>query len=178
VTHRPTKPSRAVDRNGDFSLGIIGGSYVSGYETGGGFGDMGLGITAEYRPLEAIGLELSTTLHDESWDDDTQRINRPTQASVNLYAFPWTRVSPYVTTGLTWNKRSVQDTFFDGLSDTTVVAEDTLFGPHAGLGIEFALGENASINFDGTYTGFLNISDNDPTLPVAVQGTMGLNVYF
>ena len=175
---RTTEDTRAVDREGDFGIGLIGGSYMSGYDMGGGYGDMGLGLSAKLRPVESLGLELSYAVHDQSFEDDTERINRPLQASAQLYAFPWTRVSPYFTAGLTWNNRTINDTFYDGLVTREVTAEDTLFGPHAGLGVEFAVGENAAINFEGRYIGFVDVDLDDPSAPSAMQGNMGLSFYF
>lgn len=181
VVHKSTRKvedTRAVDRDGDFAIGITGGSYMTGYDMGGGYGDMGLGLSAKLRPVEALGLELSYSVHDQNFEDDTERTNRPLQASAQLYAFPWTRVSPYISAGLTWNNRSIQDTFFDGFATREVTAEDTLFGPHAGLGVELAVGENAAINFEGRYIGFVDVDLEDPSAPSAVQGNMGLSFYF
>lgn len=175
-----TKPTRAVNRNGDFGIGMRAGSYMTGYENGGGYGDMGLGLTARFRPVESIGLEVSYDHHSQSWDDGSERINNPLQASVNVYAFPWTRVSPYMTAGLTWNNRQINDDYYDDASmEYTVVSQqDTLFGPHAGLGMEFAIGDSAALNFEGRYISYLNQDDTDISAPNAVQGTMGLSFYF
>ena len=173
-----SRPRRAVDRNGDFGIGVTGGSYMAGYEGGGGFGDMGLGLTAQLRPVEAIGLQVRYAQHSQTWDDGTERINQPLQASVNLYAFPWTRVSPYLSAGLTWNHRDIQDEYWDGFQYRTVQADDTLFGPHGGLGVEFAVGQSAAVNFEADYIGYLNRQPDDPTGPSALQATMGLNFYF
>lgn len=175
-----TKPTRAVNRNGDFGIGLSAGSYMTGYENGGGYGDMGLGLTARFRPVEAIGLEVSYAHHSQSWDDGSERINNPLQTSVNVYAFPWTRVSPYATVGLTWNNRQINDDYYDddSMEYTVVSQQDTLFGPHAGLGMEFAIGDSAALNFEGRYVSYLNMDDADISAPNAVQGTMGLSFYF
>ena len=177
---RTEAPKRAVNRNGDFGFGLRAGSYMSGYDNGGGYGDMGLGINAEFRPVEAIGLAASWDHYNQSWEDGTQRINNPLQASVNLYAFPWSRVSPYGTVGLTWNSRQINDTYTDDFTGQTTVAtvEDTLFGPHAGLGMQFAIGDNAALNFEGRFVNYLGVEVDDPSVPNAVQGSMGLNFYF
>jgi len=178
VIEEAEAPTRAVDRNGDLGIGITAGTYGSGYDMGGEYGDMGLGLQLEWRPVESVGLELAYQHHSETWDDTAQRLNNPMQASVQLYAFPWTRVSPYLSAGLTLNERSVSDTFYDGLNYQHVETSETLFGPHAGLGVEFALGENMAVDFEGKYIGYLDVADEDPSLPGAVQGTMGLSVYF
>ncbi|MEL6341783.1 MAG: outer membrane beta-barrel protein [Myxococcota bacterium] len=173
-------PNRKVDRNGDFGFGLRAGTYSSGYEGGGGYGDFGLGLTARFRPVEAVGLEFAYEHHSETFDENTERINNPLQASVQLYAFPWTRVSPYVTAGLTWNNRSVNDDYFDASVGQTRVAEETgtLFGPHGGLGLELAIGDNAALNIEGRMVGYLNQEPDDLSANTAVQGTMGLNFYF
>jgi hypothetical protein len=172
------EPTRAIDRNGDVSLGVRGGSYMSGYDDGGGYGDMGLGAAVRYRPAEAVGLELSWQHHSQTWSDSSERTSDPISASVELFAFPWSRVSPYVLTGVTWNPRSVSDTYSDGWNLQHVEAADTLFGPHAGLGLELAVGKNVSVNFEGKATGYLNVAEGDATAPGAMAGTMGLNFYF
>lgn len=170
---------RAVDRNGDLAVGIRAGSYHSAYDNGyGAFGDFGMGIGLRYRPVESLGLELGWQYHDETFSSDTERITRPLQASVQLFAFPWTRVSPYFTAGLTWTGRSYSDTYYDGFTYKREVQDSTLFGPHAGIGLEFAVGENVAIDLEGRTIGYLNVDDEDNSLNGALQGTMGLNFYF
>ena len=171
-------PSRAVDRNGDLAIGVSAGSYGSAYDTGGGYGDMGLGLGLEWRPTEALGLDLAYSHHSENWEDDSERVHDLVQGSMKLYAFPWTRVSPFVSGGLTLVDRDLEDTFYDGFAERTVVTEEALFGPHVGLGIQFGIGQSAALDFEGRYIGFLNVEDDDPSVPGAVQGTMGLKVYF
>ena len=153
---------------------------MSGYAGGGGYGDMGLGLAAEFRPVEAVGLELAWMHHSETWDDNSERTNDPLQASVNLYAFPWTRVSPYFSAGLTWNGRQISDEYFNGrtLEYQVVDTSDTLFGPHAGVGVEFAIGDSAALNFEAQYIGYIDVDDTDASAPSATQGTMGMNFYF
>ncbi|MES2644156.1 MAG: hypothetical protein V4850_32020 [Myxococcota bacterium] len=168
-------PVRKVERARTFAVGIRGGSYMGGYNVGGGgFGDAGLGIAARYRPVESVGLEVSWMHHDQTWDDGSERVYQPLQASVQLFGMPWTKVNPYVLAGVTITGRSVQD----NLGFTTVSEDSTLWGPHAGLGLELGLGKKASVNFDVRYAGYLNKPENDLTVPGAVQGNMGLNFYF
>lgn len=171
-------PTRAIDRSNSFGVGLSSGSYNSGYKAGGGYGDMGIGLTATYRPVEAVGFELAWTHYDQSWDETSERIHEPVQASVNLYAFPWTRVSPYVTLGLTQTGRDVEDTWFDGYSQTTTTTEQTVFGPHAGLGLEFALGSTAAFDLEARHISYLDVEKGDPSARTALQGTMGLKFYF
>ena len=89
-------------------------------------------------------------------------------------------MSPYATLGLTWNSRSITDSYYNTESFSYDVAEaqDTLFGPHAGLGLELALGESAALNFEGRYINYLNVEQDDVSAPAAVQGTAGVNFYF
>jgi hypothetical protein len=168
------EPTRAVDRNRSLSLGMRGGTYASGYERAGGYGDLGLGLALRYRPVEAVGLELSWMHHSDSFDEHSQRDQDPISASVQLFAFPWTRVSPYALVGLTVTPRSVEDS----LGAYEYQAFDALAGPHAGLGLEFAVGEKASLNFEGRVVSYIDRQEDDIALPGAVQGTMGLNFYF
>ena len=175
-----TTPTRAIDRNGDFAFGLRGGTYGTEYLGGGGYSDAGIGLTARFRPVESIGLEVAYEHHSQNFEDDTERINNPLQTSVQVYAFPWTRVSPYATLGLTWNSRSLTDTYYNNETFSYDVAEaqDTLFGPHAGLGLELALGDSAALNFEGRYINYLNVEQDDVSAPAAVQGTAGVNFYF
>ncbi len=191
--HRPPPPRRVVvtsapppkrakkapaifkDRTGQFSLGLTGGSLVSGYESGSSFGDFGLGLTGRYRATEALGLELS-------WNHfrggEGERATSPLSVSAQAFAFPTGRVNPYALAGITFTGRDFDDTFCDGEDFTTFVADDTLFGPHAGLGIEFAVGKNATVNLEGRLGGYLNLEEGDPTVPVSMQGRAGVNFYF
>jgi opacity protein-like surface antigen len=176
--HQVSEPTRALDRTNTFGVGLSAGSYNSGYKAGGGYGDMGIGLTATYRPVEAVGFEIAWTHYDQSWDENTDRIHEPVQASVNLYAFPWSRVSPYATLGVTQTGRDVQDTWFDGLTEQTTTTQQTVFGPHAGLGVEFAMGSTAALDLETRYISYLDVEEGDPSASSAVQGTMGLKFYF
>ncbi|MDP2316408.1 MAG: outer membrane beta-barrel protein, partial [Pseudomonadota bacterium] len=168
-------PERKVERARTFAVGIRGGSYMGGYNVnGGGFGDAGLGVAARYRPVEAVGLEVSWMHHDQTWEDGSERVYQPLQASVQLFGMPWTKVNPYVLAGVTITGRDVKD----NLGFTTVSQDSTLWGPHAGVGLELGVGKKASVNFDVRYTGYLNKPADDLTVPGAVQADMGLNFYF
>lgn len=168
-------PKRAVNHEGDLSVGIRGGSYVSGYKNGDSFGDAGLGLAARYRPIEPLGLELAWTYHDQSWTKGSERIEQPLTASVELFAFPWTKVNPYALAGVTVTQRNVDEHFDFG---PTYTSNQTLWGPTGGVGIEFGLGKQASLNFDARWTGYVNKPVDDPSVAGAFQGNMGLNVYF
>ncbi len=172
---RTVAPKRAVNHEGDLSVGIRGGSYISGYKNGDSFGDAGLGIAARYRPVESVGLELAWTYHDQSWTKGSERIEQPLTASVQLFAFPWTKVNPYALAGLTVTQRNIEEHFDLGQTYTT---NQTLWGPTGGVGIEFGLGKQASLNFDARWTGYVNKPVDDPSVAGAFQGNMGVNVYF
>jgi len=168
VSEAPPLPSRAVDRNDSFRLGFQGGTYNSAfYDGAAGFGDAGIGFNAAYRPVESVGFELTHTYFDNTFDEASTRQTSTSQASVNVYAVPWKRVSPYLNLGASMSRRS-----YDGVD-----IHSTAYGPHAGLGLEFAVGERAAIDLRGQYIGYLNVAD-DAQVPGALQGTGGLSFYF
>ncbi len=170
---------RAVDRTGDLGIGITTGSYMSTYRGGeGSYGDFGLGLSLTYRPVEALGLEVAWSHHSESWESDSERDSDPLSASAKLYAMPWTRVSPYLSLGVTATQREFEDTYFDGFRTQTATIDDTLVGPHIGLGVELAIGQSAALDFEGRLIGYTNKDPADPAAPVAGQATGGLKFYF
>jgi hypothetical protein len=181
-TFVPT-PKRSVDRAGTLSLGIRGGTYLSGYESatrpeGVGYGDFGLGVAARARLAEPLGIEVSWQHHDQSFEEGSSRVTQPLSASVQLFAVPWATVSPYALAGVTWTTRTIDDSYFDGVTQNSVQIEDELFGPHIGFGVELNMSESASINFEARSIGYLNVAKDDPSLPSSLQGTMGLNLHF
>ncbi len=171
-------PTRSIDRTGMFSLGVRGGSFMSGYDDGPGYGDFGLGIAARYRLAEALGLEVSWLYHDQTWDESTERISQPLSASFELFAFPWARVSPYALAGVTWTNRNYDDEVTIRGATDEYRTDDVLFGPHGGVGIEFAVGQQASVNFEARAIGYMNQERDDCSTAGAVQATMGANFYF
>jgi opacity protein-like surface antigen len=173
------EPERQVDRTRSFSIGVRGGSYLSGYHGGPGYGDFGMGLAARYRASEALGFELAWQYHDQSWTEQTERINAPLSASVELFAFPWTRFNPYVFAGLTWTGRNYQDPIYEGgLNGQVVSINDSLFGPQGGIGLEFGVGERASVNLESRFIGYVNKAPEDPSRAGAVQANLGFNFYF
>lgn len=172
---RAQGPKREVNREGDFSLGVHGASYLSNFGPGEGYGDAGLGLTLRYRPIESLGFEAAWTYHDASWSADTSRIQQPLQVSAQVFAFPWSRVSPYVLAGVTMNDRNLDQPL---AREPDLQTEDTLWGPHAGVGIEFALGKSVALDFDARFIGYVNKTPEDPSAAGAFQGNMGLNFYF
>jgi len=170
-------PSRAIDRNGAFSIGMTGGTYASGYDLGGEFSDFGMGVNARFRPVEGLGFEVAYSTHDDTFDSDTERTTKMLSPSVQVFLAPWTRFSPYASLGLTWTERSYNDTWTDGFDQHHTSTTDGSFGPHVGVGLELALGQNAAINFEARALGYLDTQE-DGTVPGAVQTTVGANWYF
>lgn len=169
----PRKPD--VERAGKFSLGVRGASYISGFhEGGGGYGDAGLGLAARYRIIDPLGIEAQWTYHDQSWSQETARIQQPLSVSAQLFAFPWTKVNPYVLAGVTFTDRNLDQPLATG----TFATDQALWGPHGGVGLEFGLGKDVSLNFDARWIGYVNKPVDDPALAGAFQGNMGLNFYF
>jgi len=171
-------PDRAVDRANSVAVGLKMGSLASGYFDGGVYGDLGVGLAGRYRPAESVGLQMDLTHHAQSWGADTERSQTLAAGSVQLFAFPWTRVSPYALGGVTYDARNIQDDIYTGDSSATVIANDSLWGLHGGLGVELAMGQNLALDFEGRYIGYLDKSPTDPSLPGAFQFTGGLMVHF
>jgi hypothetical protein len=179
VQASPAEPERSVDRTGTFAVGLRGGSYLSGYSGGPGYGDFGMGLAARYRASEALGFELAWQYHDQSWTRTTDRINTPLSASVELFAFPWTRFNPYVFGGLIWTGRNYDDPIHQGSWDSQrVTVNDTLFGPQGGVGLELGVGQKASVNMEARFIGYVDKPVNDPSSPGAMQADLGFNFYF
>lgn len=172
-------PERAVDRDDTLAIGLKAGSLLSGTETGQLYGDLGLGLMGRYRPAESVGLQLDLSHHaGESVFNGSSSVRNQTQVagSVALFAFPWTRVSPYALGGVTWNARSLHDEYYGVESTTLVGVNDALWGLHGGLGLELALGDSFALDLEGRYVGWL---DRGPVDPLgAIQGTAGLTFHF
>ena len=170
VTAAPADPPRKVSRAGEFSLGVRGGSYMSTYDyPSSAYGDLGLGLAGRYRFSDAFGLELAALHHDQSWDADTSRVSQPVSLSAEVFAFPWTRFNPYFLAGITWTTRDYDDTLWvpadiDPGNSVTVQRQDTLFGPHGGLGIEIGVGESWAVNAEWRWVGYLDKAASDPSL--------------
>lgn len=155
-------PMRQVDRGNSFTLGIKGGSFLSGTSAGAIYADPGLGLMARYRPVESVGLQLDVTHHSSAIVD---RAQTQAAASLALFAYPWSRVSPYVLGGATWNGTSV---FENGVGQREI-----LTGLHGGLGMHFGIGQRVGLEFEGKYIGYLGRAGRDPL--GALQGTAGLS---
>ena len=170
-------PRRAIDRKGAFSVGLTTGSYASGYDLGGDFSDFGLGVNARFRPVEGLGFELGYSVHDETFDNETQRTTTMLQPSVQVFVAPWSRVSPYASVGVTYTEREHDDLWSDGFDEYHSKFKNQSFGPHAGIGLEIALGQNAAIDFEARAIGYLDNQEGG-TIPGALQTTFGAQWYF
>gem|GEM_PF-1675987 len=170
-------PARQIDRNGAFSMGLTSGGYRSGYSLGGEYKDFGLGINVRYRPVEGLGFEFGYSYHDDTFEADTERITRMFQPSVQVFLAPWTRISPYATVGVTFAEREYDDLWTDGFDNYQTKIYNQSFGPHAGIGLEIALGQNAAIDLESRVIGYLDTQEGD-TLPGAIQSTFGVQWYF
>jgi opacity protein-like surface antigen len=106
--------------------------------------------------------------------------HRTVRQGFELFAYPWTRVSPYVTAGLTLAPRSFQDAYYDeNLDQVQLNASDSMmFGPNVGLGVELALGKSIALDLEGRYTAFLGTDEQDPTAPGSFQTRAGVVVHF
>ena len=172
---RRTHPAVFADRAGEFSLGLSGGSYVSGYESGSSYGDFGLGLVGRYRATPALGFEAAWSHYR---DGQGERATSPLSLSVEAFGFPTTRWNPYLVGGVTFTGRHLDDTFCAGEDFTTLTVDDTLFGPHVGVGLEIGLGKQATIGLEGRVTSYVDVGPEDPTVPAALQGRVGFNFYF
>lgn len=174
VHREPPAPERVVDRDDSVSVGVRVGSYVGSYDNGASYGDAATGLSLRYRPEEAYGFELAWLHADQQTDALSARTHDPVQASVQVYAAPWSRFSPYVSTGVTFTGRSVDDV----AGGTRVVESGTLWGPHLGLGAEIALGQGASLNAGMDVVGYVNRAPTDLTTAGAMTTNVGVNFYF
>ncbi len=172
-------PDRAVERENSLAIGISGGSIVGGYDHASPFADPGLGGTLRYRPDESVGLQANVASYGMQ-SDDSFRTNTSVQASAVLFAYPWTRVSPYVLGGVTWDARNYNDAYRDFSTDVVgrLDQTDVQWGPHVGVGLEIAIGKVVAIDVDAKYTGFVTADAADPTIPGALQTGVGLLLTF
>ncbi|MCA9571953.1 MAG: outer membrane beta-barrel protein, partial [Myxococcales bacterium] len=166
-------PDRKVDRANSLAVGLKAGSYFGAYAGANAFGDVGLGLSARYRPTESFGLEVAAQRHP-----DEERVHSTASASAELFAFPWSRVSPYVLAGATYTDRSVNDTIWLDGAVQTLTASNPLYGPHAGAGIEVAIGKRLAVDLEARYIHYVNPVAGDPTLPGALTTSAGAVWHF
>lgn len=170
-------PSRAIDRDNTLALGIKGGSMISSTPNQEIYGDPGLGLVGRYRPAEPIALELDLQRHVSAFTPEVGRSNTQLSGSVDLFAFPWARVSPYVLGGVTWNALNLGGDDIGRVGVDGGSAVDGQWGLHGGLGLELAMGNNFALDLEGRYVGWLD--ERGPTdAPGALQATAGLLYHF
>lgn len=156
-------PKRKCDRRKSLSVGLRGGTLGSQVED---FSqdDISWGGAVGYRLFDPIGLEVSYIKTGEEW---TTGLKAPAQISGNLYLFPWTGVSPYITGGISVAEQA-------GAKNQTdfELPDGYAYGPHGGVGIEWGIGNHISLNAEGRYTKFKNVDATHTQL------SAGLNFYF
>jgi hypothetical protein len=156
-------PKRQVDHRKSLSFGLRGGAQTSNINDGSE--GTGLGFAVGYRVFEPIGVEFAYMNYGEEIDMD---MDSPGQASAQLFLFPWTRVSPYVTGGVTFAKNG------SAANETEMqsVPDGYAYGPHGGVGVQFGLGR-FGLNVEGRYTKFSNVEEKS-----RLQGILGLDYHF
>ena len=159
-------PRRGLDRKKSVAMGLRAGSLLHRTYDGGLYADPGLGLFLRYRPVAALGLELSAQHHLG------QRATH-TMGSVSglLFPFPRSKVSPYGVAGATATIRG------SGLA-VDLGDPELLWGGHVGGGLEFALGRKWVIDLDARYQGHFVNGGDDPGLPGALMAQAGLGVHF
>lgn len=171
-------PDRKVARANTLGVGLRMGSLVGGYKGGDAYGDFGVGIVTRYRPVESVGLELAVSHYNQTFNEDTERANTSGQLSGNVFLFPWSKVSPYVTGGVTLTGRHVDDEIEVDGTTADVDGKGLLFGPHGGVGLEFALGKNFALDLDARYVHYLNGAADGASFPGQLQANAGLMLHF
>jgi len=171
-------PKRRVDRDDTFAVGLRAGSIYGAYEDADGYADVGLGLTARYRPEEFLGLEVALSHHDQTFEEDSERLQTVAQASAMLFATPWNRVSPYVLAGVTTTSRDINDDRLAGDNVVNLTTAESLWGLHGGAGFEFALGDTVALDLEARYISYANMSSQEPSMPGAFQTTAGILMHF
>jgi opacity protein-like surface antigen len=175
VNHLPT---RKIDRDNSFALGVRAGSLFSGYAHSDQYADFGLGITGRYRPVEFLGLELAVSHHNQNFTPSSERAQWMAQGSAMLFLFPWSHFQPYAIAGLTANHRALEDDIYLDGDIAHVSSEGTLWGPHVGLGVEIGLGKKVALDLEARFAGYVNGQRDDVSLPGSVQTNAGLLFHF
>lgn len=132
--------------------------------------DTGLGLMLRYRPIDALGLQLDVAHHSSEFWLQGDRQQTLGSASGALFLSPRAAVSPYLLGGMTLDGRNLSET---DLTDGSSAFENgtALYGGHGGLGLQLGLGDNAAIDLEGRYIGWMNPTPQDrPTAWVANAG--------
>jgi len=130
-------------------------------------GDTGYGLVARYRPIESFGIEGSWMRHEDPTGNG--QVRNPLSLSAQLFAFPETRLSPYVSAGATFGDLSPEE---------SVAADRPRMSPHAGLGLELALGRSVAFDIEARYLSQMQSIEADPAAGGALQATAGILIHF
>ncbi len=163
VVKKKDLPVREVSRGESFAVGLTAGTMMHGTTEDERFSDLGLGIKGRYRPVEFAGIELGVARHGSSLLGG-ERGQTLFSASGEVFAFPWSKLSPYALVGVTLNQRG---------PDTAA-----LTGAHGGVGIEYTVQNNIALDLEGRMTGWLNRDEADTTSPLATSITAGVVFHF
>ena len=178
-TGKSYQPRRQINRSQQLSLGGRGTVYSSGYVDGGEYVDAGVGLAVGYRFFEALGAEVSYHHFSEHLGSaDSDRTNAPIQAVGQVYLFPWTKVSPFVSVGYAWNQIDVNDQYRVKDETKQAIQEGLLTGPVAGAGVEFSFSKHLGLSAEGRYLLYQNIRSEEPAKDNGITLTTGLNLYF
>ncbi|MCA9494637.1 MAG: hypothetical protein KC621_32135 [Myxococcales bacterium] len=169
-------PKRDIDRANSLAVGVMGGALMSATPGGSFYGDPGLGLVGRYRPAEPVALELGVAHHAMSLDAGS-RSQTMVNGDVKLFAFPWTRVSPYALAGATYNAANIQEQVLTGDTIGMMETVDGQWGLDAGLGLELAMGNNFALDLQGKYIGWMD-ERYEGEAPGAFQFGGGLAFHF
>ena len=176
---RPELPERRVNRNDSFMVGVHGAQMAAGYDGGGTFVDPGVGVSFAYRPVETFSIGLDYSYFNPVGSDGfTPRETANIAPNISIHAVPWKRVSPYAEFGMTASRRIYNDQWSQNGEQFQTDVSGTAWGPHAALGLEVAIGKSLALDVSGKYVGYVNVEGDDPSAPSALQGNLGLNIYF
>jgi hypothetical protein len=178
-SERPGLPERKINRSDSFMLGVHGSQMAAGYDGGGSFVDPGVGVSFAYRPVETFSVGLDYSYFNPTMEDSaTPRETANIAPNISIHAVPWKRVSPYAEFGMTASRRIYEDQWTQNGEQFETNVTGTAWGPHAGLGLEVAIGKSLALDLSGKYVGYVNVEGDDPSSPSALQGNLGLNIYF
>ena len=154
-----------IPRLADFGAGIQGG-YINSQESDGGNGFGGAHL--RFRVLSFLGVEVSADAIEETFQNESIIVSEtPVNLTGQVYPFgapftllPWP-IAPYLAGGATWVYYRTDFEKSLATPPTNLQAAAPLEhykapGWHAGIGVDFGLGKNVSINLEyrGTFWNF------------------------
>lgn len=152
-------PERDVSRDGSIAVGLTAGTLQQGYTDGSSSGNLGLGIKGRYRPMEYLGLELGVQRHSDGFLSKDS-VRTMTTAGVDVFVFPWSKLSPYATAGLALSGRP------DATPNDT---RGNLTGLQAGIGLEFSPTKSLGLDLEAKTTRWMNMDPADTFNPSSLQ---------